>query len=164
MTDDQVRPGAQADVEALADEIMKALDDQVPPRSPSWWQYQLVAGELGADVMRQLVTEVRAVEAKGGMKTLDGSRQRSAGGIFFVLVGEKIGRRQMGSIRRKADRLAGDDKPAAEKAPGTPAPAKAPPAGAAAAAPATAAAPAAKKPRAAKPEPVVEVFVRRRGT
>src|SRR5262249_1657313 len=83
MADDEVRPGAQGGGQPLADEIMKALDDQVPPKSPSWWQYQLVVGELGADVVRQLVTEVRAVEARGGLKTLDGSRQRTTGGIFF---------------------------------------------------------------------------------
>lgn len=102
-----VRRMSEARVEderAVVAEISRALDDDVAPESMAWWQYLLVVTELGHGGARQLVREVEAVEAAGGMTTKDGSRRRTRGGVFFVLAYEQLGPKRAKSVRWRAQR------------------------------------------------------------
>jgi hypothetical protein len=89
---------------AVVDELTRALGDEVAPGSRAWWQYVSVVSELGAEGARQLVEEVRAVEAAGGMPTKDGSRRRTPGGVFFALAYERLGPKRTKVVRSRADR------------------------------------------------------------
>ena len=89
---------------AVVEEIIRALGDTAAPESRAWWQYLFVVNALGDDSVRQLVREVAAVEAAGGMTTQDGSRRRTPGGVFFVLAYEALGPKRTKSVRWRADR------------------------------------------------------------
>ncbi len=160
---------------AVVDEIVQALGDQVEPESNALWQYLFVVAELGADAARELVREVQAVEANGGMPTRDGSRRRTPGGVFFALAYERLGPKRSKSVRWRAMRrsqeellkrllrliamaLPASPEPAAASA----APAAPPPPVAEKAAPPVQAA--AKPARRQEPEAVEVLVVRRRPT
>src|SRR5262249_41296337 len=89
---------------AVVAEIMQALGDGASVESNAWWQYVFVVAELGDDVARQLVQEVHAVEARGGMTTRDGSRRRTPGGVFFVLAYDRLGEKRTKQVRLRATR------------------------------------------------------------
>ena len=90
--------------EAVVNEITLALGDPIARKSKPWWTYFFAVTELGVDVVREFVQEVFTIEARGGMATNDGSRRRSPGGVFFVLVRERLGPRRMGDVRGRARR------------------------------------------------------------
>ena len=58
--------------------------------------------ELGHDCARQLVRDVEAVEAAGGMSTKDGCRNRTPCGVFFVLAYERLGSKRAKAVRWRA--------------------------------------------------------------
>jgi hypothetical protein len=165
---------------AVVEEIVRALEDDVAPGSRAWWQYLSVVAELGHEAAGQLVQEVAAVEAAGGMTTKDGSRRRTPGGIFFALAYERLGPKKARWVRGRADRrfheemirkflrllalvprasVEGPDASAGAAAPpaATTAPAEPTPS-----APAPAATPPAKPARRQEPEDVEVLVVRRR--
>ena len=88
----------------VVEEIIQALGDDVAAESFAWWQYVFAVSGLGNDGARQLVRDVHAVEAAGGMTTQDGSRRRTPGGVFFVLAYERLGSRRAKSVRWHAIR------------------------------------------------------------
>jgi hypothetical protein len=96
--------GSASGSRAVVEEIIRALGDDVLPESQAWWQYALVTKELGDDIARQLVGDVHAVEAAGGMVTKDGTRRRTPGGVFFALAYQKIGDKRSKSVRGRAHR------------------------------------------------------------
>jgi len=89
---------------AVVQEIIQALGDEVAAESDTWWQHVFVVNELGHDCARQLVRDAHAVETAGGMTTLDGSRRRTPGGVFFVLAYQRLGPRRAKSVRWRAHR------------------------------------------------------------
>jgi hypothetical protein len=88
----------------IIEEITRALGDEVVPESDPWWQYAFVVSEVGEEGARQIVREVSALEAAGGMTTRDGSRRRSPGGVFFALAYEQLGPKRAKSVRLRAHR------------------------------------------------------------
>src|SRR5277367_6141078 len=94
---------------AAAQEIILALGDDAAPESHAFWQYVFVVAELGEEGARQLVPEVHAVEAAGGMPTRDASRRRTPGGVFFALAYERLGPKRSKSVRWRATRRAHED-------------------------------------------------------
>jgi hypothetical protein len=167
---------------AAVEEITQALDDRVPKDSESWWQYFFVLVEVGSEAVRALVLDVRAVEAQGGMLTRDGSRRRTPGGVFFKLAYDRLGRRGVCRVRRRAEhrvQMAGSEQPrpsplaveapavaeTRREFPTAPAGSTAPtPALATAQAAAPAPAPAPPKSARRQELPAVEVIVRRRSS
>ena len=95
--------------QAIVAEITRELGDDVTAQSDPWWQYVFVVTEIGDEGARQLVREVRAVEAAGGVPTQDGSRRRTAGGVFFALAYERIGPNRTKSVRWRASRRVQED-------------------------------------------------------
>src|SRR4051794_18945692 len=68
---------------AVADDLAAALGEtEALPRR----QLARVVRVLGEDRARALLAEARAIEAAGGQLVPDGSRRRTPGGVFFVLV------------------------------------------------------------------------------
>ena len=90
--------------EAVVDELTQALGDPIARKSMAWWNYFFAVAELGAEAARALVPEVFNIEARGGMTTKDGSRRRSPGGVFFVLVSARLGLRRVRWVRCRARR------------------------------------------------------------
>jgi hypothetical protein len=49
-------------------------------------QIKQIVEILGLEKTRELVAQTEAIQTEGGLKTADGSRARSKGGVFFYLV------------------------------------------------------------------------------
>jgi hypothetical protein len=58
---------------------------------------------LGAEAAEQLLVATVAVEEGGGLRTADGSRKRSAGGVFYHLMKDVASKAQMGDIFRERE-------------------------------------------------------------
>jgi hypothetical protein len=96
--------GSGGDKRASIDSITRALADEVEPGSHAYWQYHYVLTELGHEAALDLVQQVHAVEAAGGMPIQDGSRRRTPGGVFFALAYERLGPKVTKSVRGRATR------------------------------------------------------------
>ncbi len=71
------------EAQALATEIAAALGET---EHEPIQQIVRVVDRLGAERARAFLVQVRAIEAQGGRMLPDGSRRRTPGGLFFLLV------------------------------------------------------------------------------
>jgi len=53
---------------------------------------------MGIDFVQETLTETQTIETEGGMKTNDGKRRRTAGGVFFYIVKPKLSPEQRAII------------------------------------------------------------------
>lgn len=74
-------------VQEQAQEIAKALGEteEVPIR-----QIESIVKVMGEEFAKAAVQETLEIEEKGGLKTEDGKRRRTVGGVFFYLVKGKL--------------------------------------------------------------------------
>ncbi|NTU79519.1 MAG: cold shock domain-containing protein [Chloroflexales bacterium] len=79
-------PGAEA-LTALALEIAQALSEAAPPALA---QIRKIIRALGQETTQEAVREALRVEEAGGMLLPDESRRRTPGGVFFVLIRERL--------------------------------------------------------------------------
>jgi len=89
------RHGARAmsaEAQALAAEIATALGETVPDPME---QIARAVDCLGAERVRAFLAQVQDIEAAGGRMLPDGSRRRTPGGLFFLLL------RQSADVRRR---------------------------------------------------------------
>ena len=105
MSDDSIK-NADAPIEAVAPKPKKKRSKRKPVLPPDQWQLVLdIAEQLqerqreriasiiknaGLEFVQTLLQETLAIEAQGGMPTLDGSRRRTPGGVFFFLAKQKL--------------------------------------------------------------------------
>ncbi|MEQ9029660.1 MAG: phosphorylated adapter RNA export RNA-binding domain-containing protein, partial [Aggregatilineales bacterium] len=71
----------------LANELILTLREHLP------WAKTLIRQiiqEAGEDFARQLLEETQQIQAEGGMLTLDGTQNRTIGGIFFYLARNRL--------------------------------------------------------------------------
>ncbi|HEY1016907.1 MAG TPA: hypothetical protein VGE07_29610, partial [Herpetosiphonaceae bacterium] len=66
---------------------------------------------LGIEAVEQAATEAEAIEAQGGMLLPDGSRRRTLGGVFFVLIRQRMTAEQREPFPLWRDRPARAPKP-----------------------------------------------------
>ena len=59
---------------------------------------------LGGEACEQLLVATVAVERGGGLRTADGSRQRSPGGVFYHLMKDVASKAQMAGIFEERER------------------------------------------------------------
>ncbi|NTW01084.1 MAG: hypothetical protein HGA19_07190 [Oscillochloris sp.] len=69
------------------DEISAALGE-AEPRAKATIERSIVA--LGVDTARALYHEVEQSETNGGMMTADGSRRRTPGGVYLLLLKQRL--------------------------------------------------------------------------
>jgi hypothetical protein len=69
------------------DEIAAALGE-TEPRSKATVERSVAA--LGVDAAQALRHEVEQIEAGGGMMTADGSRRRTPGGVYLLLLKQRM--------------------------------------------------------------------------
>lgn len=74
-------------IQAIAEQVR----ENAVEGSRIWWQLMLLVTYYGQELLEQLVSEAKDLESKGGMMTLNGSRRRTLGGVFFQLVRREIG-------------------------------------------------------------------------
>ncbi len=80
------------EAQALAAEIATALDETAP--NPVG-QIARAVDRLGAEQARAFLAQVQEIEAGGGQMLPDGSRRRTPGGLFFLLL------RRSADVRRR---------------------------------------------------------------
>jgi hypothetical protein len=80
------------EAQALAAEIAAALDETEPQPLE---QIARAVDRLGAERARAFLAQVQEIEAGGGQMLPDGSRRRTPGGLFFLLL------RQSADVRRR---------------------------------------------------------------
>jgi hypothetical protein len=83
----EVLEGLSADDRAIADDVASALDES---DEHSCFQIAMAVREFGAAKVLELLDEVKANQAKGGMRTNDGTRMRTAGGVFFYFLRQSM--------------------------------------------------------------------------
>lgn len=66
-------------LEQLGQEMAQCLGEKDPKTVLK------IVEAIGEEKSLQLLEETREIESKGGMKTLDGSRRRTPGGVFISL-------------------------------------------------------------------------------
>lgn len=64
---------------AFVRQVADMLEEQ------AFYQIHLIARIIGAQRVMILLRETLAIELAGGMKTIDGKRRRTTGGVFFWL-------------------------------------------------------------------------------
>ena len=83
------------DIQKSAKIIAKALNES---NKHAIQQIGQLIEVLGIDFVQANLAETLDIEVKGGMKTNDGKRRRSAGGVFFYTVKPKLSPEQRGLI------------------------------------------------------------------
>ena len=71
----------------LAKDIAAKLNEE---KSHAIRKIDLLIKLVGEDFVNSLLEETLSVEAQGGLMTVDGSRQRSSGGVFLYLAKGRV--------------------------------------------------------------------------
>lgn len=78
------------DLKRKAAEIADQLDERNPDAIA---QIERIVERLGAETAASLLRETLEIEAKGGMTVIDGSRHRTAGGVYLYLAKGQVSRK-----------------------------------------------------------------------
>jgi RNA recognition motif-containing protein len=113
---DELPKGLRAteEVRQAAQELAQRLGEEPAAQR----RIERVVRVAGIDFAQAITEEALSIEEAGGMMTLDGTRRRTAGGVFFYLVRGRISddlRREIFTFHKK--KKAGGDEPAASEEP-----------------------------------------------
>ncbi len=115
MTQPTVRVASKAEIRATANEIAQTLGES------KWWLVMRVVETLGVTAARAFCQQALEIEANGGIKTVNGKRQRTPGGVFLTLVKQHVKETDRQALKRifgKAKRtVASKSQPAPTPAP-----------------------------------------------